>query len=62
MSLDCQVEKLVITNIIDHMISQSIRLYIRHQDKQEIERVLNMMKHQNRGLKWRFEKVLIETS
>jgi len=62
MSLECQYEKLIITNVIDHIISQNVRLYIRQQDKQGIEIALKIMKQTNKGLKWRFEAVKAETS
>ena len=56
------MEKLVISNEIAHYIVQTVRLYIRQQDKQGIEMTLKIMQRDNKGLKWRFGPVKVETS
>ena len=55
-------ERLIITNIIDHNISQSIRLKVKPYERHSFEIFLIRLAKNNRGLRWRFEKIKVETS
>ena len=56
------MERLIISNQVAHYIVQTIRLQTKPEERHEIELTLLKLARQNKGLKWRFEKVLIETS
>ena len=53
-------ERLVITNRIDHIISQSVRLRIRPYERHEFEIFLIRLAKNNKGMQWRFSKLPVD--